>query len=69
MMMDELVAISSSYESLEDQSVDDDPEDNHPPLSPASGAETLFLAGLTHSFSPDDLSKQLRKNSALSASC
>merc|ERR1719215_213893 len=49
-----------------DQSVND-PEEYHPPLSPASGAETLFLAGLTASFSPDDLSKQLRKNQ--SASC
>jgi len=55
----------TSYDSYVDQS--DDPEEYHPPLSPASGAETLFLAGLTASFSPDDLSKQLRKNQ--SASC
>lgn len=55
----------TSYDSM-DQSVND-PEEYHPPLSPASGAETLFLAGLTASFSPDDLSKQLRKNQ--SASC
>ncbi|CAJ1966549.1 unnamed protein product [Cylindrotheca closterium] len=58
--------VQTSYDSI-DQSVDG-PEDYHPPLSPASGAESLFLAGLTTSFSPDDLSKQLRKNQSASSS-
>ena len=40
------------------------PEDEHPPLSPATGAESLFLAGLaTSSISARALSEQLRKNS------
>jgi len=58
----------TAYNSLDEHSVDD-PEEYHPPLSPASGAESLFLAGLTASFSPDDLSKQLRKNQSASSYC
>ena len=40
------------------------PEDEHPPLSPATGAESLFLAGLaTSAISARALSEQLRQNS------
>lgn len=40
----------------------DDPEDFHPPVSPASGAESLFLAGLaTSHISATALASQLRR--------
>ena len=42
----------------------DSREDEHPPLSPATGAESLFLAGLaTSAISARALSEQLRQNS------
>jgi hypothetical protein len=41
----------------------EEPENSHPPLSPATGAESLFLAGLaTSSISANALAYQLQKN-------
>jgi hypothetical protein len=63
-----LIAIVVVHFSLVMESVDegdeDTPEKSHPPVSPASGAESWLLAGLeTSSISSSALASQLRKNS------
>jgi len=51
------------YDS-EDQEDEDSPRAAHPPLSPATGAESLFLAGLaTSRISANALAYELRKSS------
>ena len=53
---------SSFYSSDDDEEEFESPEKSHPPLSPATGAESLFLAGLTTAqISAEALAKTLRK--------
>lgn len=48
---------------------EEDPESSHPPLSPATGVESLFLAGLrTSAISANALAFQLQKNRLLGSS-
>lgn len=48
---------------MHDDGDDNEPENSHPPLSPATGAESLFLAGLaTSNISANALAYQLRRN-------